>query len=182
MKTPIEILWDALEHHGCNPRGQAHKFSALCPAHEDRSPSLHCMEGREQKAVVQCFAGCRYDQIAEAIGLCVKDLFPHRGPFYFPRRRIVLKKKPRVPAPVGLILNAITTAGLEYRCCPEVGMWRADCPIDRSDERRPIWLVDPSYTDGRENHHPYMFCANGCSVDAIISELAHLARKEGEGQ
>ncbi|MEO8648537.1 MAG: CHC2 zinc finger domain-containing protein, partial [Acidobacteriota bacterium] len=55
-------------------------FNALCPAHEDKSPSLSISEGSGGKILLKCFTGCSTDSILNAIGLEMRDLFPD-GPF-----------------------------------------------------------------------------------------------------
>ena len=49
---------------------------SLCPAHQDRSPSLSLSQGDDGRILLFCFAGCKIDDICSAIGLEVKDLFP----------------------------------------------------------------------------------------------------------
>jgi hypothetical protein len=47
---------------------------ALCPAHEDRSPSLSIREGNG-KALLHCFAGCTVEAICVALEIKTSDLF-----------------------------------------------------------------------------------------------------------
>lgn len=49
-------------------------INALCPAHEDKDPSLSVTE-KDGKILVHCFSGCSIDAILNAIGLEMKDLF-----------------------------------------------------------------------------------------------------------
>jgi hypothetical protein len=58
---------------GVRPRGPG-RWVGLCPAHEDKSPSLAVKEG-ERGLLVKCWAGCTLDQITAAIGIHVADLF-----------------------------------------------------------------------------------------------------------
>lgn len=51
-------------------------WTARCPAHEDRSPSLSVREGDDGRVLVHCFGGCTTDKICAALGLHVTDLFP----------------------------------------------------------------------------------------------------------
>lgn len=51
------------------------KWSARCPAHGDKSPSLSIREGDDGRLLVHCFAGCTIDEITAALGLRVSDLF-----------------------------------------------------------------------------------------------------------
>jgi hypothetical protein len=50
------------------------KWSAKCPAHKDRTPSLSIREG-ERAILLKCWAGCSLDTIASRLGIEIKDLF-----------------------------------------------------------------------------------------------------------
>ncbi len=54
-------------------------YQALCPAHEDREPSLNLSEGEDGRALIKCFAGCTPERITDALGLQMNDLFEHRN-------------------------------------------------------------------------------------------------------
>lgn len=47
---------------------------ARCVAHDDRSPSLWVCEG-ERGVLLHCYAGCSLEEICQALGLPVKDMF-----------------------------------------------------------------------------------------------------------
>ena len=49
-------------------------FVARCPAHADRHPSLAVSEG-ERGILLKCWTGCSIQEVAAALGLCVRDLF-----------------------------------------------------------------------------------------------------------
>ena len=51
---------------------------ACCPAHDDRSPSLHVTEGKDGRALLHGHAGCPVEAVLEALGLGLPDLFPNR--------------------------------------------------------------------------------------------------------
>ncbi len=55
-----------------------HRWVALCPAHDDRSPSLSIRATDDGKTLIHCFSGCAPDDILTAIGLTWKDLYPER--------------------------------------------------------------------------------------------------------
>lgn len=59
-------------------------WMALCPAHEDRTPSLSIREDGG-KALLHCHAGCRTEDILTAVGLTMADLFQE---FPNPQRKI----------------------------------------------------------------------------------------------
>jgi hypothetical protein len=48
---------------------------AVCPAHEDRSPSLSITEGRDGRVLLNCHAGCQPSAIVAALGLTMAHLF-----------------------------------------------------------------------------------------------------------
>lgn len=54
-------------------------YSARCPAHDDRGPSLSIREGDDGRVLLHCFAGCTADEVVGAIGLTLADLFPPGG-------------------------------------------------------------------------------------------------------
>lgn len=53
-------------------------WTARCPAHHDRNPSLSISEGSDGRALIKCHAGCHYEDILTAINLTEDDLFPER--------------------------------------------------------------------------------------------------------
>lgn len=50
-------------------------WSACCPAHDDRQPSLSIAEGDDGRVLLKCHAGCPVDAICAALGLKPTDLF-----------------------------------------------------------------------------------------------------------
>jgi len=66
----VEELLSLLQ--GVKKTGQG--WTARCPAHEDRHPSLAICEG-ERGLLVKCWAGCDLGGICEALGVRVSDLF-----------------------------------------------------------------------------------------------------------
>lgn len=71
---------DAVVSRLSNAKRTGKSFKALCPAHDDKSPSLSVAE-KDGKILVKCFAGCSTDAIVNAIGLEIKDLFLDSDPF-----------------------------------------------------------------------------------------------------
>jgi hypothetical protein len=69
--APVVLLLSRLDGVRATGRG----WSARCPAHEDRSASLSIAEGRDDRALVKCFAGCNVHAVLSAIGLELADLF-----------------------------------------------------------------------------------------------------------
>jgi hypothetical protein len=58
---------------GVRARGPG-RWSARCPAHEDRSPSLSIL-ATDDRVLVHCFAGCAVPSICAAVGIELRDLF-----------------------------------------------------------------------------------------------------------
>lgn len=61
------------------------KWIACCPSHLDKSPSLAISETSDGIVLIKCWAGCSANDIVQAIGLQLRDLFPgnkerRRGP------------------------------------------------------------------------------------------------------
>jgi putative DNA primase/helicase len=52
---------------------------ACCPAHNDKNPSLSVTEGDDGRVLLKCHAGCRTEDIVDALGLSMADLFPSDG-------------------------------------------------------------------------------------------------------
>ncbi len=52
-------------------------WSARCPAHADKGPSLSVTD-RDGTILIHCFAGCTPAEIVAAAGLKLADLFPPR--------------------------------------------------------------------------------------------------------
>ena len=71
--NPSETLLSKLE--GVRPRGDG-RWTACCPAHGDRSPSLSIREQADGTLLIHCFAGCPAAAVLESVGLTLGDLFP----------------------------------------------------------------------------------------------------------
>ncbi len=54
------------------------EYSALCPNHSDKSPSLSIKELPDGRILINCFAGCESKQVLESMGLSFEDLFPQK--------------------------------------------------------------------------------------------------------
>jgi hypothetical protein len=69
---PIEKVLAELPGARQSPKG----WTARCPAHDDRDPSLSISIGDDSKVLMKCFAGCSVEAIVAALGLSMGDLFP----------------------------------------------------------------------------------------------------------
>ena len=79
--------------HAVRARGDG-QWSARCPAHEDRGPSLSVKALPDGRILMHCFAGCGVDNVVGAIGLSLEDLFPPDVGYGHPpiQRRALLSK------------------------------------------------------------------------------------------
>ena len=60
------------------------KYKALCPAHNDKSPSL-AIKDSDGKLLLHCFAGCQTEDVLAAIGLDFNDIMPEKSNHNFTR-------------------------------------------------------------------------------------------------
>ena len=59
-------------------KGRNGSYTACCPAHKDRSPSLAIRETSDGRILLHCFGGCPVNSILDAVGMDMTDLFPDR--------------------------------------------------------------------------------------------------------
>lgn len=71
--TPVERILESLEGSRQTHPGQ---WVALCPAHDDKRPSLSIREGEDGRVLIHCFAGCSALDVVESLCLGFDDLFP----------------------------------------------------------------------------------------------------------
>ena len=58
-------------------KGRNGAYTACCPAHGDKSPSLAIRELDDGRILMKCFANCSVQEIMGAIGMDIGDLFPN---------------------------------------------------------------------------------------------------------
>jgi 5S rRNA maturation endonuclease (ribonuclease M5) len=71
-----EVLSLIYSKTGFEPKTSGKGFIALCPAHEDKNPSLSITKGDDEKILMKCHAGCSFKDICFAIGIEEQKLFP----------------------------------------------------------------------------------------------------------
>lgn len=80
---PVDQLLSRLD----GVRRNGDNWSAHCPAHNDRRPSLAIARGADGRALVHCHAGCGPSAILNALGLAFQDLFAQSPDYQEGRRR-----------------------------------------------------------------------------------------------
>jgi len=71
--TPVDRVLHRLEKVKSTGPG---KWIALCPAHDDKRPSLSIREADDHRVLLKCWTGCGAAEIVSALGLSLADLFP----------------------------------------------------------------------------------------------------------
>lgn len=96
-RRPIDAILPRLERVRSTGKG---RWSARCPAHDDRGPSLSVREVPDGTLLIHDFAGCNSAAIVRAIGLELRDLFPNAAdiePGQRPKPRLDVKRA--LPSP-----------------------------------------------------------------------------------
>jgi len=74
LSQPVESILSHLEGVHRNGSGA----TARCPSHDDGRASLSISEGDDGRALVNCFAGCKTEDVIAKLGITAADLFPPR--------------------------------------------------------------------------------------------------------
>lgn len=135
-----------------------HRWLALCPAHDDRGPSLALRELNDGRILVHCFAGCSVHEIVGSVGLELTDLFP-------PDKIEDGKGKPeRRPFPADDILHCIAFEALVVAAAATT---RLGAPLSNTDHERLICAVTRIHAalaaggisdSSKQGYHRYRGC------------------------
>ena len=74
-------------------KGRNGSWTACCPAHEDRSPSLAIRETPDGRILLHCFGGCSTESVLGAIGMDLTDLFPPTNDYDYTQPRKPLAQR-----------------------------------------------------------------------------------------
>ncbi len=88
-RAPIDSVLSRLDKVRSAGTG---KWTACCPSHDDKTPSLSVGEAHDGTVLLKCFAGCESSDVISALGLTAADLFPTE------QRRTSNKTSPPRPA------------------------------------------------------------------------------------
>ncbi len=86
--TALERMLGSLQ----KVKGKNGSWTACCPAHNDKGPSLAIRETPDGRILLHCFAGCETYNIVAALGMDMTDLFPPDEK----RREYPVEGKPRL--------------------------------------------------------------------------------------
>lgn len=70
---PIDHLLESLDK--CRPNGQ-NKWTACCPSHNDKTPSLAIRLDPDDRILIHCFAGCTAADVCAAVAFDIGGLMP----------------------------------------------------------------------------------------------------------
>ncbi|QQP85468.1 virulence-associated protein E [Entomomonas asaccharolytica] len=78
-RLPIDKVLDKLDKVKAKKptKDGLNQWQALCPSHADKSPSLTITECTDNTVLLKCWSGCTANEIVNAIGLQLKDLFKY---------------------------------------------------------------------------------------------------------
>ena len=136
---PVEKVLDRLEV----ARESNGSWKALCPAHEDREPSLSITEGDDGRALLKCFAGCDTENVVAALGLEMSDLFERRNGHKKEFRSIPPKTTATVQPPCNL-KNYAEAKGLPVEFLQKQGL------RDQKYQREPAVRISYRGVDGQD--------------------------------
>lgn len=86
--TPVEKMLGMLT----KVKGRNGSWTACCPAHNDKGPSLAIREADDGRVLIHCFAGCETLSVVQALGMDMTDLFPPDNK----RREYPVEGKPKM--------------------------------------------------------------------------------------
>jgi 5S rRNA maturation endonuclease (ribonuclease M5) len=107
--TPVELVLERLERVKRSGTG----WTARCPAHEDRNPSLSIAEGEDGRVLVKCHAGCETEAVLSELGLELRDLFPEKPSENGSRR--IIANYPYVDEQGQLLFEAVRFEPKDFR-------------------------------------------------------------------
>ena len=83
---------------------------ARCPCHEDRYRSLKVTEAEDGRVLIKCFGGCTTEDVVQALGLTMADLFPKESRQVRRARQRTAKKNESRTASEGCTVEAYAAA------------------------------------------------------------------------
>ncbi len=72
--TLTELLILLHSKTGYQPRMRSGGYTAICPAHSDKYPSLSVRECTD-RILMHCFTGCSIHEICDSLSIRISDLF-----------------------------------------------------------------------------------------------------------
>ena len=90
MNELQQTLRHIIDRTNAKNSGDGNSYLGLCPAHEDRNPSLSLTLG-DNKILLNCHAGCSFDGIVSAVGMNQSQFFVHSDNSKTPQKKEVCR-------------------------------------------------------------------------------------------
>lgn len=109
------------------------RWIALCPAHPDRSPSLHIREVDDGRVLIKCFAGCGAIDVLDSLSLNWSALFPENGhrPAPATQSRIPSSDLLKIIREESLVVAIVASEMLSARTISETDWHRLSVAVGR---------------------------------------------------
>ena len=109
LPAVLQLALDRLEAVS----GSDGQWSARCPAHDDKKPSLSITQGDKHAVVVTCHTGCELHEIADALDIDVREFSSHNGSAALPDWEVCgINDARRIAAqPVDWVIPHLLAAG-----------------------------------------------------------------------
>ena len=111
----------------------AGKWTACCPAHKDRTPSLSIRELDDGRVLLHCHAGCGVAEVLGAVGLEFDSLFPARP---LDHRQAPIRKPWRASEVIAALKGELMVAFVVLSAV------RAGTPVNDDDRERAGVAMD----------------------------------------
>ena len=158
-------------------RGFGQEWSSRCPGHDDKEPSLSIGVGENGTVLIHCHAGCETEYVVEALGLKMRDLFPHtRSSSIAPTRPAASRRKPRRLTTINEAIYAIVPGMISEQACPTcVALYTAldlRCGQDNRPQRGVRSLETAMHIDRRTimTHARHLASVGWIDLDAGATE------------
>jgi len=109
------------------------RWTACCPAHADKGPSLSVREMDDGRTLVHCFAGCGVEEVLAALGMTIDGLFPERA---------ISDRRPRERKPYSMRDLVVALRHELTICWTLLSALHAGLPITDADRARAGVAVD----------------------------------------
>jgi hypothetical protein len=180
MNDPIQAILAKLPD--ANPTIDDRRWTACCPAHHDRRPSLSIARGSDGRALLKCHAGCDIEAIVKALGLTMHDLFPSANGVALPTRAGGAPRQHHPATPYATAEAAV--AALEQRHGMCSALWTYD---DAAGEPVGVigrWDLTNEKGEPVKEFRPVSRVADGWRIGAMpqprpLYKLPYLLRGEG---
>lgn len=151
MNDPIQDVLAALRAKGKRVVRSGNGYTAQCPAHDDRDPSLSIDVGDDGRALLHCHAGCASADVVRALGMEERDLFVRDDHPVAPTRKLETERKPVKTYPTADAALAAYNLGTrdvthqyedaDARVVGVIGRWERD----DGKQIRPVSLIDGAW-------------------------------------